>query len=106
MADSGTLLLCSVDHTGHLAQLRKRLHHAFPGGPPKQSTIVHASIARLLTPSQLSKEQIATVQEVCDRWSARLRGQRFDPDRISYIQEHTFTTVEGPRVPLPFKRSI
>ena len=43
-------------------QLRKRLHHAFPGGPPKQSTIVHASIARLLTPSQLSKEQIAAVQ--------------------------------------------
>ncbi|KAI7843732.1 hypothetical protein COHA_002630 [Chlorella ohadii] len=111
MADSGTLLLCSVDHTGHLAQLRKRLRHAFPGGPPKQSTIVHASIARVLTPSQLSKEHIAAVQEVCDRWSGRLRGQRFDPDRISFIQakalgcEQTFTTVEGPRVPLPFKRS-
>ncbi|PRW57675.1 hypothetical protein C2E21_3465 isoform B [Chlorella sorokiniana] len=106
MADSGTLLLCSVDHSGHLAQLRKRLRHAFPGGPPKQSTIVHASIARVLTPSQLSKEHIAAVQEVCDRWTSRLRGQRFDPDRISFIQEHTFTTVEGPRVPLPFKRSI
>lgn len=104
MADSGTLLLCSVDHTANLAQvgggggspggslsaraapparlarrsahpqapsshthtpdlqLRKRLRHAFPGGPPKQSTIVHASIARLLTPKQLTREQIDRVQ--------------------------------------------
>lgn len=45
-----------------VVQLRKRLRHAFPGGPPKQSTIVHASIARVLTPRQLSGEEIARVQ--------------------------------------------
>lgn len=105
MADSGTLLLCSVDHTANLAQLRKRLRHAFPGGPPKQSTIVHASIARLLTPKQLTREQIDRVQAVCDAWSERLRGMRFDPDRLYHIQERTFTTVEGPRIPLPFRAS-
>ncbi|KAL4856029.1 hypothetical protein ACK3TF_003469 [Chlorella vulgaris] len=108
LADSGTLLLCSVDHTGHLAQLRKRLRNAFPGGPPKQSTIVHASIARVLTPQQLTAEQIQRVQAVCDKWTERLQGLRFDPDRIFHIQacalgcEQTFTTVEGPRIPLPF----
>jgi hypothetical protein len=107
-------------------QLRKRLRHAFPGGPPKQSTIVHASIARLLTPQQLTPQQIEAVQAslgeepadagwpayasslmasaplstapalpcapvprlqgVCDAWSERLRGMRFDPDRIYHIQ--------------------
>lgn len=103
LADSGTLLLCSVDHTGGLAKLRKKLRESFPGGPPKQSTIVHSSIARVLTPQQLTPEQIAKVQAVCDSWTERLRGQRFDPQRIYHIQEHTFTTVEGERTPLPFK---
>lgn len=150
MADSGTLLLCSVDHSGHLAALRRRLRAAFPGGPPKQSTIVHASIARLLTPEQLTTEQITRVQvgmprmwvaggpcgsyaaaaelggvgaapivpvqggwrsllgpnrcstaafpdlqpqAVCDAWSERLRGQRFNPERIYHIQARALGCV-------------
>lgn len=105
MADSGTLLLCSVDRSGNLAKLRKKLRQAFMGGPPKQPTIVHASIARLLSPQQLTREQIDRIQAVCDAWSERLRGLRFSVERGYHIQEHTFTTVEGPRVPLPFKRN-
>ena len=63
LADSGTLLLCSVDTTGHLAALRKRLRQAYPGAPPRQSTIVHASIARLLDDGrQLAPAEIAAVQ--------------------------------------------
>lgn len=43
-------------------QLRKKLRQAFMGGPPKQPTIVHASIARLLSPQQLTREQIDRIQ--------------------------------------------
>ncbi|KAL4434020.1 hypothetical protein ABPG75_000461 [Micractinium tetrahymenae] len=105
MADSGTLLLCSVDRSGHLAKLRKKLRQAFMGGPPKQPTIVHASIARLLSAEQLSREQIDRIQAVCNKWSERLRCMRFSLERCYHIQENTFTTVEGPRVLLPFKRN-
>lgn len=103
LADSGTLLLCSIDHTGHLAQLRRRLRTFFPGGPSKQSTIIHASIARLVSPTPLPREAIARVQAACDRWSARLKGMRFDPPVLYHIRERQFTTVEGPRIALPFQ---
>eukprot|EP00887_Chlorella_sp_A99_P003675 scaffold7.g3675.t1 len=116
LADSGTLLLCSIDHTGHLAQLRRRLRTFFPGGPSKQSTIIHASIARLVSPTPLPREAIARVQAACDRWSARLKGMRFDPPGahfccparlglsvLYHIRERQFTTVEGPRIALPFQ---
>lgn len=62
MADSGTLLLCSVDKSGNLARLRARLRGAFPGAPSTQSSIMHASVARLLSPRQLTVAQIARVQ--------------------------------------------
>lgn len=102
-ADSGTLLLCSVDKTGHLAALRSRLRGAFPGGPPRQSTIIHSSLARCLTPRQLMEDEIERVQEACDAWSEMVRGMEFHPEHVYHIQEETFTTVEGPRVRLPFQ---
>lgn len=102
LADSGTLLLCSVEHTGHLARLRARLRAAFAGGPPRQSTIVHASIARVLTPEKLTPEALAAVRAVCERWTQKLAGARFSPPALHHIQETTFTTVEGPRLALPF----
>jgi hypothetical protein len=105
-ADSGTLLLCSVDNTGHLSSLRSRMRSAFPGAPPRQSTIVHASLARCLTPRQLTQDEIRRVQESCDAWSEKVRGMKFHPEHIYHIQEETFTTVEGPRVRLPFQGYI
>lgn len=101
MADSGTLLLCSVDETGHLAELRLKMKEAFPGGPPKQSTIVHASLARLLTPRQLTVEEVQRVQRACDIWTERVKGLLFHPKCLYHIREQTFTTVEGPRIRLP-----
>jgi hypothetical protein len=44
------------------------------------------------------------VQAACDTWTERLRGMRFDPEMLYHICEHTFTTVEGPRIPLPFQQ--
>jgi hypothetical protein len=43
------------------------------------------------------------LQEVCDRWTEKLRGIRFDPEHLYHIREQTFTTVEGPRIQLPFQ---
>ncbi|KAG7674422.1 hypothetical protein NADE_008179 [Nannochloris sp. 'desiccata'] len=103
MADSGTLLLCSVDISGTMAGLRRRLKNAFPGGPPRQSTIFHASVARVLSPEQLDNESIKKVQRLCDKWSERLRGMEFSVDALHYVMEERFTTVEGPTYELPLK---
>jgi hypothetical protein len=104
MADSGTLLLCSVDTTGTMAGLRRRLKEAFPGGPPRQSTIFHASVARVLSPEQLDAESRKKIQEICDQWSDRLRGMEFTVDALDYVMEEKFTTVEGPTYSLPLKK--
>lgn len=103
MADSGTLLLCSLDTTGVIGDFRSRVRDQFPGGPPRQSTIFHASVARILGTEQLDRETIAAVQEACDRWSDRLREYEFRVDALHYVMENRFTTVEGPSVRLPFK---
>jgi len=105
MADSGTLLLCSVDSSGTMAGLRKRLIAAFPGGPPRQSTIFHASVARVLSPEQLDNETVQKVQRLCNDWSDRLRGMEFSVDALHYVMEEKFTTVEGPTYDLPLKKN-
>lgn len=43
--------------------------------PPTNCCCGLLALARLLTP-----------QAVCDAWSERLRGMRFDPDRLYHIQ--------------------
>ena len=109
MADSGTLLLCNTESTSSgpvMTTLRKRLKGGFPGGPPRQSTIYHASVARILCTDQLTPEVIREVQEVCDRWSDRLRGLEFEVEALHYVMEERFTTVEGPAVRLPFASSL
>lgn len=103
LADSGTLLLCSVDVSGVMAGLRRRLRDAFPGGPPRQSTIFHASLARIVSPEELSPQTVARVQAVCDGWSERLRGMEFRASALHHVIEEVFTTVEGPVVRLPFQ---
>lgn len=102
MADSGTLLLCSLDASGVIAGLRSGLKDAFPGAPPRQSTIFHASVARVLGDGPLAPAAVAAVQEACDRWSDRLRGREFKVNTLHYVMEERFTTVEGPAVALPF----
>ena len=102
MADSGTLLLTSVERGSQLVSLRKALRAAFPGAPPRQSTIVHSSIGRILGTAQLDAATLQAVQEVCDRWTGRLQGYRWSASGLSHVQEETFTTVEGPAMFLPF----
>lgn len=102
MADSGTLLLCFTDSTGSIGKLRKRLKDAFPGGPERQSTILHSSIARVLSPSQLSPEEISTVQVACDIWTEKVKGMEIEVDSLYHVYEEQFTTVIGPAERLPF----
>jgi hypothetical protein len=104
MADSGTLLLTCLDTSGGtIAGLRKRLKDAFPGGPPRQSTIFHASVARVLAPQQIDENCRKKVQKMCNEWSDRLRGTEFSVDALHYVMEEKFTTVEGPTYRLPLK---
>jgi hypothetical protein len=102
MADSGTLLLCCVDGSGRLASLRAALRRRLPGAPPRQSTIAHASLARVLTTSQFDSTTRARIKEVCDRCTTELRGMEVPTFKLYHVCEEQFTTVEGPSVALPF----
>lgn len=104
MADSGTLLLCFTDSTGSIGRLRKRLKNAFPGGPERQSTILHSSIARVLTPSQLRLSEISSVQAACDAWTQRVKGMEIEVDSLYHVYEEKFTTVIGRAERLPFSK--
>lgn len=116
LADSGTLLLLciheppsittksqTVKHR-HLVQLRQRFRTEFPGAPPRQSSIFHASLARVFAKKQLEPHMIAKVQETADAWSQRLSGMRFHVESLHYVCEHTFTAVDGPSTALPFHK--
>lgn len=94
MADSGTLLLCSVENSSHasLFNLRKMFRNKFPGSPPKQSTIYHTSVGRILTAETLSKDTRERIQMVCDEWTERLRGMTFHVKELYHVCEEQFTT--------------
>ncbi|KAK9817064.1 hypothetical protein WJX72_009004 [[Myrmecia] bisecta] len=97
-ADSGTLLLCSIDRSGQLTRLRQQLRASFPGASTKQTSTMHVSLLRVLTPQQLSPDVIRDIQEACDTWTERLRGRTFTLDRLWHIREHIFAAVTGKRV--------
>lgn len=104
LADSGTLLLTSVETGGStLAALRRRLRAAFPGAPTTQSTIIHMSVGRVLTPRPLGAEAVAAAARACDAWTDRLAGRAWTAAGVTHVQENIFTTVEGPTVFLPFR---
>lgn len=100
-ANSGTVLLCLVDTTGKLAGMRQQIREAFPDASSKQSSIMHMTLGRVLQPRQLSDDERQSVQQQCNLWSSKLRGQAFRPDILWHIQEHQFTTVAGEQTPLP-----
>ncbi|KAL6784125.1 hypothetical protein ACKKBG_A04890 [Auxenochlorella protothecoides x Auxenochlorella symbiontica] len=102
LADSGTLLLCSVDVSGGLAALRRRLRRAFPGAPPRQSTIVHCSLGRVLGGEEMGADAAARIAAACDAWTMRLAGAEWTAPGLTHVRETVFTTVEGPAVFMPF----
>lgn len=50
LTNTGTLLLCCTEAAGHVARLRQGFVRRFPGGPVKQSTILHISLLRCAWP--------------------------------------------------------
>ena len=120
LADSGVLLICYTDRSGQLQDIRKRFHTAFPGtraltsigkaagadepdqrslrtgSPSKQTTIIHTSLLRILTPEQLSSERREAISAHCAQLTAKLRGRRLACRRLWYIApEETYATVQG-----------
>lgn len=107
LADSGTLLLCLVETSPHASvfHLRKAFRKAFPGSPPKQSTIYHASLGRIVTPEQLTEENRREIHDMCEYHTRQLQGHEFTVDELFHVREVQFTTVEGPSVSLPLNVS-
>ncbi len=107
LADSGTLLLCLVETSPHASifHLRKAFRKAFPGSPPKQSTIYHASLGRIVTPEQLTEEKRREIHDMCEYHTRQLQGHEFTVDELFHVREVQFTTVEGPSVSLPLNVS-
>ncbi|KAK9821690.1 hypothetical protein WJX74_008619 [Apatococcus lobatus] len=96
-AASGTLLLCSTDPSGTLNHIRAKLRHAFPGHPTKQTSIAHTTLLRVLTPQQLPAETSTAIQHICQEHTASLCGTKISVDRLWYIIEEVFSTIEGPQ---------
>ena len=104
LADSGTLLLCLLDTSDRIHGIRKSFRESFPGAPPKQSTIYHMSLGRIVTPVQFSREQRHHIQSLCSTWTERLQGRTYVLEELHHVIEDQFTTVEGERTALPLKR--
>ncbi|KAG1674153.1 hypothetical protein FOA52_015784 [Chlamydomonas sp. UWO 241] len=106
MASSGTLLLVWIDPSGSVDRLRADLRGAFPGACTKQATIIHSSLLRVLSDDQLSEEEIRKVTDVCEAWTAKLRGRVSVPLVAWWVTETEFSTVVGGRLQMPLGRSI
>lgn len=77
MADSGTLLVCCLDRSDTLNRLREDLRSAFPAAPAKQTSIMHITVLRLLTPKSLDADTVDKLQQLCAAWTQRLKGRTF-----------------------------
>ena len=104
LADSGTLLLCLIEKSpeASIYRIRKRFRERFPGAPPKQSTIYHASLGRITTPEQIPPTVREEIHKLCDSWSQCLQQYEFKVPTVHHVRELQFTTVEGPSIALPF----
>ena len=105
-AASGTLLLCSTDPSGTLNGIRAKLREAFPGRPTKQTSIAHTTLLRVLTPQQLPAEASAAIQGICRKYTANLRGTKISVDRLWYVIEEVFSTIEGPQEDCPLQAGL
>eukprot|EP00889_Picochlorum_renovo_P003609 jgi/Picre1/30639/NNA_006000.t1 len=105
LADSGTLLLCLVEISPHSSvfHMRKAFRKAFPGSPPKQSTIYHASLGRIVTPEQLSEEKRREIHDMCEAWTRQLQGHEFTVDELFHVREVQFKTVRDRVYPYHYK---
>lgn len=103
LADSGTLLLCLLDisRDSPIYRVRNRFRESFPGAPPKQSTIYHISLGRIVTPLQLCRKQRGRIHNLCSHWSNILKGRRCVVNELHHVIEEQFTTVDGHRTSLP-----
>jgi len=66
LARSGTLLLTWVDTLGRLHDLRRRLRDHFPHATRRQTTIIHTTLTRILTPRQMTAAQVQRISQECD----------------------------------------
>jgi hypothetical protein len=76
-----------------------------PQTKPKQttqSTIIHTSLLRVLTPDQLTPDTTASIAAACERWTQRLAGRRLVVPAAWWVSEAEFSTIQGERVPLRF----
>ncbi len=93
MADSGVLLLCWLDPKGAVSELRARLRTAFPGAPPKQASILHTTLLRILTPAPLDRSVRNAIATECAAFSQSFRTARVNVTSLWYIPDSEAATV-------------
>lgn len=86
-----------VGESNVLPDLRRRLREAFPGASSKQSTIIHSSLLRILSPTPLGAEAVSAISAACERWTEKLRGKLYSPRTLWFIREMEFSTINGER---------
>ena len=98
LAPSGVLLLVLTEKgdAGVVGRLRARARAAFPTAPPKQPSIMHVTLGRVLSP--LGVEEAAAAAAAAAAASDGVRGLEWAPAAVSHVCETLFATVAGPRV--------
>eukprot|EP00955_Chlamydomonas_euryale_P052559 355193-Chlamydomonas_euryale.AAC.2 len=99
---SGTLIAAWLDPWGHVGSLRSAMRARFPGATPRQASIIHTSLARLLSPRPLPRAAAAALTRLVSRASAQAAGLHVSPAAAWWINETQFATIVGHRTSLAF----
>jgi len=84
-----------------LDHFRAKLRTSFPDASPKQTkNIYHASILRMVGEAP-DIETAKEVAEMCEQFSARLKGTSVWFNAVTYVRELGIIALEGERVLLP-----
>jgi hypothetical protein len=101
--ETGTLLMVWTDASGQVEELRRRCKHQFPGSLNiRQSSILHTSMLRLLSTQPLDDYSREKIVETCEKWTEKLKGAKWQAEKIWYVLEEEFSTLGGEREDMPF----
>ena len=103
--ETGTLLMTWTDKSGQVEELRRKCKAKFPGSLHiKQSGILHTSMLRVLSLQPLDEYIRQKIVDTCEKWTEKVKGGEWGPEKMWYVLESEFSTLAGSREEMPFQQ--
>lgn len=67
---------------------------------------MHVTLGRVLTAETLQEHTATSISEAAVKWSAEVRGMRWQPTALTHVIEEAFTTVAGRHTLLPLAAEL